>query len=108
MSVGGVKLTPVRSVIQELAMEGLVTAPSDLAKDFHVYGLEWNQRQLTWYFDGKVIRQRKNDICHSEVAVIFSTAVLKWAGEITDALDGASMDIDYVSVYQYGDGRGGG
>lgn len=84
------------------------TAPSDLAKDFHVYGLEWNQRQLTWYFDGKVIQQRKNDICHSEVAVIFSTAVLKWAGEITDALDGASMDIDYVRVYQYGDGPGGG
>jgi len=74
-------------------------APSGLDREFHVYGLEWNEKQLTWFFDGRPIRTRENDICHSEVALIFSTAVLPWAGKITDALDGASMDIDYVRVY---------
>ena len=82
------------------------TAPMDLSKDFHVYGFEWNERQLTWYFDGKVIRQRNSDFQNSKVAVLLCTAVLKWAGEITDALDGASMEIDYVRVYQLDENGG--
>lgn len=75
-------------------------SPDDLSKDFHVYGLEWNERELIWYIDGVVRRVSRNEVCHGEVPVIFSTAILRWAGEITDALDGTSMDVGYVRVYE--------
>ncbi len=72
----------------------------DLSRDFHVYGFEWSEKELIWYLDGREIRRAKNEIAHGEVPVIFSTAVMKWAGEITDKLDGSSMDVDYVRVYR--------
>ncbi len=73
---------------------------SDLAEEFHVYGLEWNQEELIWYFDGREIRREPNTICHGEAPVLLSLAIIKWAGAVTDAIDGTSMDVDYVRVYQ--------
>lgn len=32
--------------------------------------------------------------------VIYSTAVLPWAGPITDALDSKGMDADWVRIYR--------
>lgn len=75
-------------------------AGSDLSKDFHVYGLEWDEKQIKWYFDGKIIRKIDNAIAHKEATLRFSTAIAKWAGEITDNLKGTSMVIDYVRVYK--------
>jgi beta-glucanase (GH16 family) len=75
-------------------------APMDLSKDFHVYGLEWDDKDLVWYFDGKEIRRLKHTICKDAATVRLSTAVFPWAGKITDALDGASMDVDWVRIYK--------
>jgi hypothetical protein len=36
-----------------------------------------------------------------EAPVIFSTAVLSWAGPVNDALDGKSMDVDWVRVWRH-------
>ncbi len=72
----------------------------DLSQNFHVYGLEWTDNQLIWYVDGVERRRYTHEICHMEAPVILSTAVLKWAGPITDALDGAAMEVDYVRVYE--------
>jgi beta-glucanase (GH16 family) len=73
---------------------------ANLADAFHTYGLEWNKDELIWYFDGKEIRREKNTICHGESPVWLSLAIIKWAGPVTDAIDGTSMDVDYVRVYQ--------
>ncbi|NQU43347.1 family 16 glycosylhydrolase [bacterium] len=73
---------------------------SDLSQEFHVYGMEWTPTELVWYFDGKEIRRLSQDICHRESPVYLSTAVIRWAGEVTDALDGTSMDVDWVRVYE--------
>jgi beta-glucanase (GH16 family) len=73
---------------------------ADLAEEFHVYGLEWNEKELIWYFEGKEIRREKNTICHGEAPVWLSLAIIAWAGSVTDAIDGTSMDVDYVRVYQ--------
>jgi len=78
----------------------LKVAGSDLAEEFHVYGLEWNQEELIWYFDGREIRREPNTICHGEAPVLLSLAIIKWAGAVTDAIHGTSMDVDYVRVYQ--------
>lgn len=72
----------------------------NLANDYHIYGLKWTKDSLIYYFDGKVIRQMKNEFCHSPVPVYLSEAIISWAGEVADAIDGTSMDVDWVKVYQ--------
>ena len=72
----------------------------DLAEQFHVYGLEWNRDELVWYCDGKEIRREENTICHRESPVWLSLAIIEWSGAVTAAIDGTSMDVDYVRVYQ--------
>jgi len=72
----------------------------NLGKEFHTYGLEWTKDSLIYYFDGKALRRSKNEFCHSPAPVYLSEAILTWAGTITDAIDGTSMDVDWVKVYQ--------
>ncbi|NQT51623.1 family 16 glycosylhydrolase, partial [bacterium] len=80
---------------QAFRMKGL-----PLSREFHVYGLEWTPRELIWYFDGKEIRRERNTVCHLPAPVFFSSAVMKWAGPVTDRIHGTSMDVDWVRVYR--------
>ncbi|MDH7569632.1 MAG: glycoside hydrolase family 16 protein, partial [Armatimonadota bacterium] len=76
-------------------------AGADLSRDFHTYGLEWNEQELVYYFDGRPIRRLPNHIAFDgDMNLLLSTAVLAWAGRVTDALDGTSMDVDWVRVYR--------
>ncbi len=72
----------------------------DLTREWHVYGLEWSATQLVWFFDGQEIRRETNAICHSPAPVLLSSAIIKWAGPVTDQIDGTAMEVDYVRVYQ--------
>ena len=71
----------------------------DLSRDFHVYGFLWTADELVFYFDGKVIRRVKNEVCHSECALLLSLAIVDWAGPVEDAIDGTYMEVDYVRAY---------
>lgn len=75
-------------------------AETDLSKDFHVYALEWTPKELNWYFDGKKVRTLAHTICTAEEEVLLSTKVASFAGKASSALDGKSMDVDYVRIYQ--------
>jgi beta-glucanase (GH16 family) len=75
-------------------------AEVDLSQDFHVYAFEWTPKELSWYFDGKKIRTIANTLCHAEQEVLLSTKVAPFAGKASDALEGKSMDVDYVRIYQ--------
>lgn len=72
----------------------------DLSADFHIYALEWNEKELIWYLDGVEMRRLPNDICHDPAPILFSSAVTRWAGKITDAMDGTSQDVDWVRAWQ--------
>ncbi|MBR2089538.1 MAG: glycoside hydrolase family 16 protein [Fibrobacter sp.] len=76
---------------------------ANLYDDFHIYGLEWNENQLNFYFDGKLIRSEKNKICFQEAHLVLGSAVLKWAGENSAAIDNTSMKIDYVRIWKVND-----
>ncbi|GAA3413431.1 S-layer homology domain-containing protein [Paenibacillus hodogayensis] len=78
----------------------LYRSEDDLSADFHTYGLEWNEQELIYYLDGKEIGRRPVANANLPVYPILSTALLNGAGPITDALDGKSMDVDYVRVYR--------
>jgi beta-glucanase (GH16 family) len=72
----------------------------NLGKTFHVYGLEWTETDLIYYFDGQEIRRQPHTICHRPAPVWLSLAITRWAGTVTDDIDGKSMDVDYVRVYR--------
>lgn len=75
-------------------------ASADLSKDFHTYALEWDEKELTWYYDGKKVRTLKHTICKAEEQVLFSTKVIPFAGKAKSDLEGKSMDVDYVRVFR--------
>ena len=70
------------------------------ARDFQVHGLEWNEREMVFYLNGKEVRRVKNEFCYSPASVWLSLAIIPWAGEITDTIDGTAMEVDYVRIYQ--------
>lgn len=72
----------------------------NFAEDYHRYGMEWTEENISFYFDDKLIRTIPNTQCHKELSIWLSLAILEHAGEITDAIDGTSMKIDWVKYYE--------
>lgn len=77
-----------------------VSVSDDLTENFHTYACQWNDKEIIYYFDGKEIFRKPVQTAHKPVTPILSLAVIFWAGAVTDAIDGKSMDIDWVRVYQ--------
>jgi hypothetical protein len=73
---------------------------SDFSKDFHIFGLEWDKDEIVFYLDRKEIRREKNTFCLTSAPILLSLAIIAWAGEVTDKIDGTYMEVDYVRVYQ--------
>jgi len=86
----------------------------NIAQTFNVFGLEWTPDVIRWYFNGDVVRQfvPGPDFATNNgsfpLGVRFSTALLPgpWDG-VPDQnpdgswkLDGKSMDVDWVRVYE--------
>lgn len=72
----------------------------DLSDDFHLYALEWNEKELIFYFDGKEISRMENVNAHKPAITLFSSAVLNWAGAIDEEnADGCTMEVEWLRVY---------
>jgi len=78
--------------------------------EYHTMGLEWNEKELIWYVDGKIIRRTPNVNayrsavnCFDEAPVLLSGATIPWMsginGVIPDSVDGKFMEVDYVRIY---------
>ncbi len=75
--------------------------PYDLSADYHTYGLRWTPELLEFYFDGKLIRTMANVTSGGHQSFPrLSSAVLSWAGTITEKANGTAQVIDYVRVWQ--------
>jgi beta-glucanase (GH16 family) len=74
-------------------------ASQDLAAGFHIYAVQWDESQIVWYYDGSQVWRIQNASASTPVQLILSTMVMSAAGPITDALDGSSMDVDYIRAY---------
>ncbi|MBK1875946.1 family 16 glycosylhydrolase [Pelagicoccus mobilis] len=74
----------------------------DYSEEYHTYGLEWNETEMKFYFDGELIRTKAHTLNHSLTNIYLSLAILDGgiAGAVTDAIDGTSMKVDYVRYYQ--------
>ena len=72
----------------------------DFSQQFHLFGLEWTEKEIIFYLDRKEIRRVKNDFCFSPAPVMLSLAIINWAGEVTNEIDQTFMEIDYVKIYK--------
>ncbi len=72
----------------------------DLSADYHTYALEWSPDKLIYYFDGKVISEKKNENASIPLFPYFSTAIINWGGAPDDNTDGSAQVIDYVRIWQ--------
>lgn len=72
-----------------------------LADDFHVYGMEWNEKELRFYFDGTLIRTKANTHWHVPMQVRFSAETQpSWFGLPREGELPAAFLVDYVRVWQ--------
>ncbi len=82
------------------AIDHNYTPTVDLSKDFHTYAVEWNKEEIIWLFDGKELWRKPNQYFHKEASIYLSAAIADWVGPVTDKIDGTSMVVDWVKVYQ--------
>lgn len=84
----------------EMTKFDILDGQHNFARDFHTYGLQWTEKELVFYFNGKEIRREKNTFCHSPAPVWLSLAIIGWGGKITDAIDGTFMEVDHVRIFR--------
>lgn len=78
------------------------TNGADFSKQYHTFGFLWSQTEFKFYFDGQLFRTETNTLDHANTNILLSLAILSnnIAGEVTDAIDGTSMKVDYVRYYK--------
>jgi beta-glucanase (GH16 family) len=80
-------------------------APYNLAKEFHVYGLEWDPEVLRFTVDGAVVREERNTHWHQLLALCFdSETFADWFGLPKDDALPATFSIDYIRTWKRKDG----
>jgi beta-glucanase (GH16 family) len=80
---------------------GVWSAPGDLADDYHVYGLEWDEEKIKWYFDGVLVRWVENTHWHQDLTLNFDSETMpKWFGLPNDEDLPSTYSIEYVRAWQ--------
>lgn len=75
-----------------------------LAADFNTYGLEWNDRELRFYFNDRLIRSVPNRHFHHAMSARFSAETQPdWFGLPRRGELPASFQIDYLRVWREAD-----
>jgi len=73
----------------------------DLSKDFHVWAMEWQEGQIDWYLDGKVVQTYKGRTPQEKMFILVALFQYSgWIGKIDPKLTyPRDFEIDYVRVY---------
>jgi beta-glucanase (GH16 family) len=83
------------------------TIASNLGNDFHVYSMNWSPFQITFLLDGvafysynPAVKTPSNWPFNAEQYLLLNIAMGGVAGTIPSSFNQATMEIDYVRVYQ--------
>ena len=77
--------------------------------DFHVYALEWDEKQIRWFVDGKQFTQLKTDVAGKGADnpfrkphfLLINLAIGgSWGGPIDDSVLPQKYEIDYVRIFE--------
>lgn len=77
-------------------------APWDPRDEFHVYGCEWDEKEIRWYIDGRLIQARSNEYWHQALDVLISFGVRAELKKLATP-DGfpTTFQVDYVRVWEH-------
>jgi len=76
-------------------------APFNLADDFHVYGLEWNEKELKFYFDGMLVRKGPNTHWTQPLTLNFDSETMPdWFGLPKDEDLPSTYYVDYIRAWK--------
>lgn len=76
-------------------------APRPLADDYHVYALQWDEKAIKWYFDGKVVRSIENTHWHQPLHMNFDSETMpKWFGLPVRENLPSTFSIEYVRSWK--------
>lgn len=81
----------------------LQSSGQDFSSDFHTFGVEWSEGQLTYYVDGMSQHTITNEnVASQKMYFILNLAVGGWFPEAPDDTTGfpGSFTIDYIRAYQ--------
>jgi beta-glucanase (GH16 family) len=94
-----VQKTPVTTEHQQIGDAWV--APADLADDYHVYGFEWDENELKFYFDGMLVRKGKNTDWHQPLTLNFDSETMpEWFGLPDDKDLPSTFSIEYVRAWK--------
>jgi beta-glucanase (GH16 family) len=80
---------------------GIWEAPWRLADDFHVYGLEWDEKELKFHVDGVLVRSVENTHWHQPLRMIFDSETMPdWFGMPDDKDLPSTFSVEYVRAWQ--------
>jgi beta-glucanase (GH16 family) len=80
---------------------GVWMAPWNLADDFHTYGLEWDEKELSYYVDGVRVRRADGGHWRQALTVNFDSETMPtWFG-LPDPKDlPSTFEIDYIRTWK--------
>ena len=74
----------------------------DLADDYHVYGLEWDEKEIKIFFDGVLIRRVENTHWHQALTLNFDSETMPdWFGLPRDEDLPSIFSIEYVRAWKH-------
>jgi len=76
-------------------------APWNLADDYHVYGLNWNEKTIEWYINGVLVRRVRNTHWHQPLYMVFDTETMPdWFGLPKDEDLPSTYSVQYVRTWK--------
>jgi beta-glucanase (GH16 family) len=92
--------TPTQPDMETTSDHGVHEHTTDLADDFHVYGLEWTPEALTFYFDGVAIRTVENADYHQPLHMNFDSETMPdWFGLPNNADLPSTFSLEYARAW---------
>lgn len=89
------------TVKEHLSFGEIWKAPYDLAAEYHVYALEWDEKQIKWLVDGKVVRTLENKHWHQPLYLNFDSETMpQWFGLPKKEELPATFSVEYVRSWR--------
>lgn len=74
--------------------------PIELQKDYHTWGLEWNEQWIRFYIDGILFREQENTHWHQPLYININCESNKWFGALPDG-DNRTGEKFRVNYFRY-------